>query len=156
MKKAERKGLWFYGLSGAGKTYASNIAAGTIQKSFVIDGDDVRKYISSDLGYTASARETQVSRVLGLSKIALNNKCFPIISTVTMTAAAYEECKSLSIEIVQISRSKQQLKDVRDLYSNSSNVVGNDIKFQLYNTFSIFNCGTKNFRRNVIEFINKN
>ena len=59
-----------------------------------------------------------------------------------MTAAVYEECKSLSIEIVQISRSKQQLKDIRDLYSNSSNVVGNDIKL-LYNTFSIFNCGTK-------------
>lgn len=155
MKKAERKGIWFYGLSGAGKTYASMIAAETIQKSFVIDGDDVRKYVSTDLGYTALARATQVKRVLGLSKISINNKCFPIISTVTMNAPTFEECKSLNIEIVQISRSREQLMEVRDLYWNSSNVVGDDIEFQTYNTISIFNCGTKNFRRNVIAFINE-
>ena len=32
MKKAERKGLWFYSLSGAGKTYASKIAAEKFKK----------------------------------------------------------------------------------------------------------------------------
>ena len=97
MKKAERKGVWFYGLSGTGRIYASMIAAETIQKSFVIDGDDVHKYVSTDLGYTALAK---VDQVLGLSKISMNDECFPIISTVTMKAPTFEESKSLNIEIV--------------------------------------------------------
>ena len=42
-----------------------------LRKTFVIDGDDVRKLISFDLGYTSAEREIQIKRVFGLAKLAI-------------------------------------------------------------------------------------
>ena len=53
MKSANKSnGLWFYGLSGSGKTYASKYLKKLINNSFIIDGDEIRKNISFDLNYT--------------------------------------------------------------------------------------------------------
>jgi adenylylsulfate kinase-like enzyme len=45
------KGLWLFGQSGCGKTYLSKKISKNIKKPFIIDGDEVRKLISFDLGY---------------------------------------------------------------------------------------------------------
>ena len=68
------KGLWLFGLSGSGKTYLSKKISNKIKKPFIIDGDEVRKHISFDLGYTKSHRIIQNKRTLGLAKIAIKNK----------------------------------------------------------------------------------
>ena len=65
------KGIWFFGLSGSGKTFASNILRKNIKNSVIIDGDKVRKYISSDLNYTKKDRSIQIQRVLGLAKFLI-------------------------------------------------------------------------------------
>ena len=67
------KGLWFFGLSGSGKTYLSNKISKQIKYPFIIDGDEVRKFINYDLGYKKSDRIKQNKRVLGLAKIAIKN-----------------------------------------------------------------------------------
>ena len=46
------KGIWFYGLSGSGKSFASSVCKEFIPNAFVLDGDDVRKYVSTDLSYS--------------------------------------------------------------------------------------------------------
>ena len=76
------KGIWFFGLSGSGKTFLSKILFKKIKKSVIIDGDKVRKYISSDLKYSKKDREKQINRLFGLGKIIIESNKFPIISSV--------------------------------------------------------------------------
>ena len=64
-------GIWFYGMSGSGKTFATKIIAKKKKNSILIDGDDVRKFLSQDLGYNINERKIQIRRVFGITKIAL-------------------------------------------------------------------------------------
>ena len=61
--KKKYKGIWFYGLSGSGKTYISKIIKKKTKKSIIIDGDIVRKLVSTDLNYSKKHREIQIKRV---------------------------------------------------------------------------------------------
>ena len=67
------KGIWFYGLSGSGKTLLSNTIKKKFKKIFIIDGDKVRKNISFDLSYSQKDRDIQVKRIFGLCKIVLES-----------------------------------------------------------------------------------
>ena len=78
------KGVWFYGISGSGKTQASKYLKKKIKNSIILDGDQVRRFISFDLGYTVKDRKVQIKRMLGLGKICIKSKIFPILSTVYM------------------------------------------------------------------------
>ncbi|MAR77931.1 MAG: adenylyl-sulfate kinase, partial [Gammaproteobacteria bacterium] len=51
MKRKIVRGIWFFGMSGAGKSYISSALSKKKKNSVIVDGDDVRKYISIDLGY---------------------------------------------------------------------------------------------------------
>ena len=89
------KGIWLFGLSGSGKTYLSKKIAKQIKNSFLIDGDQIRKWVSFDLGYNIRDRVTSSKRNLGLAKIAIANKQFPIISGVYLDPKVYRDiCKS--------------------------------------------------------------
>ena len=54
------KGIWFYGLSGSGKSYISKILHSKMSDSVLVEGDTVRKCISTDLGYSKKDREIQI------------------------------------------------------------------------------------------------
>ena len=73
MKRNKKKGIWFYGMSGSGKTFASKIILKDKKNSILIDGDDVRKFISYDLGYTLHDRKIQIRRIFGMVKIILKS-----------------------------------------------------------------------------------
>ena len=83
----KKKGFWFYGLSGCGKTFASKYLNTKIKNSVLIDGDDIRKHISFDLGYSTKDREIQITRVLGLAKVIQKSKFVPIISIAELSDA---------------------------------------------------------------------
>ena len=97
MKINKKKGIWFFGLSGSGKTYASKIIKKIKKNSITIDGDDVRKFLSFDLGYSISDRKVQIRRILGLAKISLKSNLFPIISTVYMDKHVAKQLKKNNI-----------------------------------------------------------
>ena len=139
------KGIWFYGLSGSGKSFASSICKKFIPNAFVVDGDDVRKYISMDLSYSESDRKVQIKRTLGISKIVIKNNMFPIISTVTMQSDLLIECNKLQIEVVLLNRPMDQIHQVREIYKNESNVVGKDIVLEKFNIRTLTNDGTNKF-----------
>ena len=150
-----KKGIWFYGLSGTGKTYASSFAKNHLIKPFIIDGDDVRKHISSDLDYSLKDRKIQIKRLIGLSRLAIDNKMFPITSSVFMDIHTLKEAQKLEILVVKIERKFEQLSAARDIYKLSKNVVGKDISPEELGTPIIFNSGDCIFEKLVFSLLKK-
>lgn len=140
------KGIWFFGLSGSGKTYASNLIKIKIKNSVIIDGDKVRKYISYDLGYTKRDRSIQIQRVLGLAILLIEQDFFPIISTVFFNNKICKICKKFKIVPLRILRSDiKSIMNSHPTYKNKKNVVGKDISYERIKTKTIINNGSKNF-----------
>lgn len=143
--KLKKKGIWFIGLAGVGKTFASNFVKKKIKNSITIDGDIVRKLISFDLGYNLKDREIQITRMLGIGKICIKSKKFPIISTVYMNSRTYKKAKKLGINVIQIERKMTDLKKIRKLYKSNKNVVSKDINYPNMKLKKLYNFGDKNF-----------
>jgi adenylylsulfate kinase len=70
--------LWLTGLSGAGKTTLAHEIKKHIQNAVILDGDEVRKGLSSDLTFTDDSRRENIRRVSEVCKI-LNAQGFPVI-----------------------------------------------------------------------------
>ena len=124
-----KKGIWFYGLSGSGKSYASKLLYKKIKNSLIIDGDEVRKNISYDLDYSKKSRNIQLRRVLGIGKIAVNSRIFPLISTVWMNAKIMEEAKNIGIQVLKIETEFNELVKNHKTYKHKKNVVGVNFKY---------------------------
>ena len=154
-KKDRKKftGIWFFGLAGAGKTFATKVCFKLTDKAFIIDGDEVRKLISDDLGYSSSDRDIQIKRVLGLAEIAVSNCQIPVVSTVTMSNEVYQRCEHLGIKIAQIVRPLNQLKQVRDIYATEENVVGIDIPQKDFGEIKLYNNGDESFIGAIKAFV---
>ena len=102
--KKKYKGIWFFGLSGSGKTYFSEKIKSKIKNYVLVDGDNVRKLISTDLNYSKVHRKIQISRVLGIARLIIESNKFPIISTVYMDKNISYLCKKNKIMCVMILR----------------------------------------------------
>lgn len=65
--------LWFTGLSGAGKSTLAHAVEEALHRmgcrTFVLDGDNVRHGLCSDLGFSAEAREENIRRVGEVAKL---------------------------------------------------------------------------------------
>ena len=146
------QGIWFYGLAGSGKTFASRCLMKTLAKGFIIDGDNVRKFISTDLDYTFDHRKIQLERLLGISKLALLNGFVPIVSSVTMNTDILDACRHIGIDVIEIQRSEIERHRERSIYLTEINVVGVDIPFEPLNTHKIINCGTNLFERDILKY----
>ena len=81
-----------YGFAGSGKTAASKFLKKN-KNSIILDGDEIRKYISFDLGYTLRERKIQIKRVFGLVNLSLESKIFPLVSTVYMDGNMKQKLK---------------------------------------------------------------
>ena len=123
------KGVWFYGISGSGKTQASKFFKKKISNSLILDGDQVRRHISFDLDYSVKDRKVQINRMLGLGKICIKSKIFPILSTVYMNANMKTKLKKEKICLICVLRDFKKIKNRKKIYNKRmKNVVGVDIK----------------------------
>ena len=72
----QSKLLWFTGLSGSGKsTLANEIEKHLFAKglqTYVLDGDNIRKGINSDLSFTPADRKENLRRIAGVSKLFID------------------------------------------------------------------------------------
>tara|TARA_B110000444_G_C18650707_1_gene505930 strand:- start:354 stop:815 length:462 start_codon:yes stop_codon:yes gene_type:complete len=125
----QKKGIWFYGLSGSGKSFASELLSKKIKHSCLIDGDVVRKYISYDLKYSKKDRNIQLYRMLGISKIAIESNIFPIISTVWMNKKILVESKKVGIKVIKIETDINNLINTHKTYKNKKDVVGINLRY---------------------------
>lgn len=79
--------LWFTGLSAAGK---STIAHGVEKKlfglgirSYVLDGDNVRHGINSDLGFSREDRKENIRRIVEISKLLADSGLIVLASFIS-------------------------------------------------------------------------
>ena len=128
--------MWFYGISGSGKTYASKYLKKKKKNTFLIDGDEIRSINSNDLGHSISQRKKQLSRLLNLSKLVIKQGYFPITSCVYVDANTHKKIKKMKIKIYKIMRSssKTNIK-----LSKKENVVGYDLRLPNLKTPIIVN-----------------
>ena len=150
MKKKKIRGLWFFGMSGVGKTYISQNLHKKIKDTVLVDGDDVRKNISTDLGYIKEDRVKQIKRVLGICKIIIKSKKIPIASTVYFNKDLNNRCKKDGIVPIKVERKNfSELMKYHKTYKNKSNVVGLDIIYQNFKTLKIKNENNKSFMNKI-------
>ncbi|MBI1733477.1 MAG: adenylyl-sulfate kinase [Gammaproteobacteria bacterium] len=68
--------LWFTGLSGAGKSTLAHALEDELHRrgarTFVLDGDNVRKGLCKDLGFTDADRTENIRRIGELAKLMLD------------------------------------------------------------------------------------
>ena len=68
--------LWFTGLSGAGKSTIANLVEKKLNESgkltYLLDGDNVRQGLNSNLGFSVEDRKENLRRVTEVSKLFLD------------------------------------------------------------------------------------
>ena len=131
------KGLWLYGLSGSGKTFLSYKISRQIKNSFLIDGDIVRSLVSFDLGYSLKDRKKSNKIVLGLSKLVILNKQFPIISSAYLDPKIANLAKKNRIKIIKVIFENK--KNINSKLKGKKNVVGKSIKQPKINCVTLKN-----------------
>tara|TARA_B100000579_G_C22715242_1_gene796567 strand:- start:499 stop:957 length:459 start_codon:yes stop_codon:yes gene_type:complete len=147
------KGIWFIGLAGSGKTFASKYISKKMSNTFVLDGDEVRKYISTDLGYELKDRSVQINRLFGIAKIILKNNYIPIISSVYMNNIISGQLDLEGIALIKIERDYEDLVKIRKIYKKDKNVIGKDLDIENIFCKKIFNNGTEDFIHKINDII---
>lgn len=90
---------WIYGESGSGKTTLANSING-----IHLDGDDMRKTISSDLGFSEEERKENNIRIAKLAKLLENQGYDVVVSTICPYEKLREEvywitkCRFIKVE----------------------------------------------------------
>lgn len=78
--------VWLTGLSGSGKTTIGRSLKFQLEelgmKVELLDGDEVRKQLSPDLGFTKNDREMHARRVVYLSRLLARNGIITIVSLI--------------------------------------------------------------------------
>lgn len=72
------KTILLTGLSGSGKSTIAERVKNNMPDVIWLDGDIIRQYMSTDLGYTLKDRFENLKRIAGLSKV-LNDQGFDVI-----------------------------------------------------------------------------
>ncbi len=92
--------LWFTGLSGSGKsTIAQSLERKLHNEGFfaqVLDGDNIRTGINSNLGFSIEDRKENIRRISEVSKLYLNSGIITICSFISPT----REIRKMAAEIV--------------------------------------------------------
>lgn len=121
--------IWFTGLSGSGKTtLASSLQQKLISDrlhSILLDGDDLRKGINVDLGFTNQDRYENIRRASEIAKICIQNHQIAICSFITPSDELRNLAKSIVgetnyIEIyLDCSIDTCEKRDVKNLYKKA-------------------------------------
>lgn len=88
--------VWLTGLPSAGKTTIARAVAERLDGPVeVLDGDEVREFLSADLGFSKSDRDTQVLRVGWVASRLARNGVTVLVSLVSPYAAARDKVRAL-------------------------------------------------------------
>jgi adenylylsulfate kinase len=90
--------LWFTGQPAAGKTSIVNELKIILQKDYdveVLDGDEVRKWLSPEAGFSKEDRERHIKRVAYVSNILARNGIVVLVSLVSPYRSIREFARKL-------------------------------------------------------------
>jgi len=89
--------LWFTGLPSSGKTTLARVMADKLKdlgiKVELLDGDEVRKSLSPDLGFSKTDREIHAQRVAYLCKLLSRNGIVSIVSLISPYRASRKQAR---------------------------------------------------------------
>ena len=162
--------IWITGLSGSGKTKLSRelFKSKIISSNFIsIDGDEFRRNISKDLGYSYRDRKKNAERISRFAAY-LSKKNINIIVSVLSNYPKWLDWNKNNIKnyyqvYLKVDRQKLFSRNKKKLYlSKKINVVGKDIKFNepknnnltLINTFKTEDI--KKFKKLILKNVKKN
>jgi adenylyl-sulfate kinase len=101
--------VWLTGLSGAGKSTLAAAVRDVIAATHaveVLDGDDIRAYLSRDLGFSREDREANVRRIGFLARLLARHGVVAIAAAISPYASARDEVRALAsadgIEFVEV------------------------------------------------------
>lgn len=98
--------LWFTGLSGAGKTtIAKQVYNYLVNKEIkveLLDGDEIRSSLSSDLGFSRADRDLQVQRISWVANLLSRNNVVVLVSAISPYRQAREKAISLLARGVEV------------------------------------------------------
>ncbi len=91
--------LWLTGLSGAGKTTLAEAVTRRLRcrmRFEILDGDDVRKYLSKDLGFSKEDRDTNVRRIGYVARLLARNGTPVIAAAISPYRETRNEVRELA------------------------------------------------------------
>lgn len=91
--------LWLTGLSGAGKSTLANLLELRLNQlgrhTFILDGDNVRHGLCSDLGMSAEARKENIRRMAEVARLMVDAGLLVIVSAISPFRADRETARAL-------------------------------------------------------------
>ncbi len=91
--------LWFTGVSGAGKSTIANLVESELHRrghhTYLLDGDNVRHGLNSDLGFTEADRVENIRRVSEVAKLMVDAGLIVIVSFISPFKAERQMARSL-------------------------------------------------------------
>ena len=122
--------IWMTGLPGSGKSTLANLIKKKYEAEYgrfveVLDGDEVRKGLSSDLGLSKNDREEHARRVSYLAKVLARNGVISIVALISPYAVSRERAMQVIgrenfIEVyVKASIATCEKRDPKGLYAKA-------------------------------------
>ena len=122
--------LWLTGLSGAGKSTLALALHRTLAETCaveVLDGDEIRSYLSKDLGYSRADRETNIRRIGFVARLLARHGVVTVVAAISPYASTRGEVRQLAnaeqIEFIEVfvtaSLDSLIARDVKGLYKRA-------------------------------------
>ncbi|MCX5742680.1 MAG: adenylyl-sulfate kinase [Proteobacteria bacterium] len=124
--------VWFTGLSGAGKSTLANAVAAAIHAATarpleVLDGDDIRTFLSAGLTFTRADRDTNVRRIAYVARLLAKHGTLVFVAAIAPYAETRAEIRAASVAaghrfveiFVDASLETVTARDVKGLYKRA-------------------------------------
>ncbi len=123
---ADHRGLavWFTGLSGAGKTTISQAVGEHLTASGrrvdVLDGDEVRKHLSKELGFSREDRDENIRRIGFVAGLLTRNRVIVLVAAISPYRSVREEVRASVSDFLEVYVNAPlavcEARDTKDLY----------------------------------------
>ncbi|WP_411766130.1 adenylyl-sulfate kinase [Winogradskyella sp. A3E31] len=121
--------IWFTGLSGSGKSTIANLVESKLFekgiRTYSLDGDNIRKGINNDLGFSPQDRTENIRRIAEVSKLMIDAGLVVLAAFVSPYKKDRENIKSIvkDVNFVEIyintSIEECERRDVKGLYKKA-------------------------------------
>jgi adenylylsulfate kinase len=91
--------LWFTGMSGAGKSTLSAAIHATLAEERpveILDGDEIRTYLSKGLGFSKEDRDTNIRRIGYVARLLARNGVAVVSAAISPYADVRQEVRALA------------------------------------------------------------
>lgn len=121
--------MWFTGLSGSGKSTIANVVEQKLQdqgiKTYILDGDNIRKGINSDLNFSPQDRTENIRRIAEVANLMVDAGLVVLAAFVSPYKKDRENIKSIVKDVnfvevyINTSLDECERRDVKGLYQKA-------------------------------------